>query len=77
MTEANYRDPTHISKDSGIDQNKVSEFDKAIAKYLREKMYGKDVREALARAVEHMSTNEDFEARIKALEQPKIGGTTE
>lgn len=54
---ANYRDPTHITDDSWIDQDKVSEVHKLLSKWLREKMYGVDVREALARLAEQMSSD--------------------
>lgn len=54
---ANYRDLTHITDDSRIDQDKVSEVHKLLSKWLREKMYGVDVREALARLAEQMSSD--------------------
>lgn len=48
-----YRDPTHIMPtDSPVDQSKVSEANKTLAKWLRQKMYGVDVRESLARLAE-------------------------
>lgn len=54
---ANYRDPTHITDDSWIDQDKVSEVHKLLSKWLREEMYGEDVRESLARLVEQTSSD--------------------
>lgn len=54
---ANYRDPTHITDDSWIDQDKVSEVHKLLSKWLREKMHGEDVREALALLVEQTSSD--------------------
>lgn len=53
----NYRDPTHIDVPNNIDPNHVSTEVKQLAKWLREKMYGIDVREAIARAVEQMSSD--------------------
>ena len=53
-----YRDPTHIMPtDSPIDQSKVSEANKTLAKWLRQKMYGVDVRESLARLAEQTSAD--------------------
>lgn len=53
-----YRDPTHIMPtDSPVDQSKVSEANKALAKWLRQKMYGVDVRESLARLAEQTSAD--------------------
>lgn len=50
-----YRDDTHIvDGDIEIDQSKLGETAK-LAKYIREKMYGIDVRESLALAIELMS----------------------
>ena len=54
---ANYRDPTHITDDSWIFEDKVSEVHKILAKWIREKMYGQDVREALALLVEQTSSD--------------------
>ena len=53
-----YRDPTHIMPtDSPVDQSKVSEANKTLAKWLRQKMYGVDVRESLARLAEQTSAD--------------------
>lgn len=53
-----YRDPTHIMPtDSPVDQSKVSEANKMLAKWLRQKMYGVDVRESLARLAEQTSAD--------------------
>lgn len=53
-----YRDPTHIiPTDSPVDQSKVSEANKTLAKWLRQKMYGVDVRESLARLAEQTSAD--------------------
>ncbi|MFS7254411.1 hypothetical protein AB6860_03075 [Carnobacterium divergens] len=54
---ANYRDPTHITGESWIFEDKVSEVHKILAKWIREKMYGQDVREALALLVEQTSSD--------------------
>ncbi|WP_413521384.1 hypothetical protein [Carnobacterium divergens] len=53
----NYRDPTHITGDSWIFEDKVSEVHKILAKWIREKMYAQDVREALALLVEQTSSD--------------------
>lgn len=53
-----YRDLTHIMPtDSPVDQSKVSEANKTLAKWLRQKMYGVDVRESLARLAEQTSAD--------------------
>ena len=53
-----YRDPTHIiPTDSPVDQSKVSEANKTLAKWLRQKMYGVDVRESLTRLAEQTSAD--------------------
>ena len=53
-----YRDPTHIMPtDSPVDQSKVSEANKTLAKWLRQKMYGVDVRESLAMLAEQTSAD--------------------
>ena len=54
---ANYRDPTHITGESWIFEDKVSEVHKILAKWIREKMYAQDVREALALLVEQTSSD--------------------
>lgn len=53
-----YRDPTHIMPtDSPVDQTKVSDASKLLAKWIRQKMYGVDVRESLARLAEQTSAD--------------------
>ncbi|WP_334117248.1 hypothetical protein [Ligilactobacillus sp.] len=53
-----YRDPTHIMPtDSPVDQNKVSDASKLLARWIRQKMYGVDVRESLARLAEQTSAD--------------------
>ena len=53
-----YRDPTHIMPtDSPVDQSKVSDASKLLAKWIRQKMYGVDVRESLARLAEQTSAD--------------------
>lgn len=53
-----YRDPTHITPtDSPVDQNKVSDANKLLAGWIRQKMYGVDVRESLARLAEQTSAD--------------------
>lgn len=55
---ANYRDETHIKPNEfNIDQKKISPEVKKLATFIREKMYGVDVREAIALAVELISTS--------------------
>lgn len=61
-----YRDPTAITEPDTIDQSKVSEANKQLAKWLREKMYGVDVREALARLAEQTSSDV-YDDRVVAL----------
>lgn len=53
----NYRDPTHITEENWVDMNKVDEVHKLLAKWIREKMYGEDVRESLAMLVEQTSSD--------------------
>lgn len=53
-----YRDPTHIMPtDSPVDQSKVSDASKLLARWIRQKMYGVDVRESLARLAEQTSAD--------------------
>lgn len=61
-----YRDPTHIDIENWVDMDKVDEIHKQLARWLREKMYGLDVREALARLVEQTSSDL-FDANQVAL----------
>lgn len=55
-----YRDNSHIQKDNEIEQDieqgTVDNHSSTLAKWLREKMYGVDVRESLALFVEFLST---------------------
>lgn len=50
-----YNDPSHLPETNPIDQAKVDALSKEISKWLQTKMYGVDVRTALAWAVEHFS----------------------
>ncbi|TFJ55036.1 hypothetical protein CKN80_01015, partial [Carnobacterium divergens] len=68
---ANYREPTHITDENLVDMNKVDEVHKLLAKWLREKMYGKDVREALARLAEQVSSD-IYDDRQVALALEKL-----
>lgn len=52
-----YRDPTHITEENWVEVFKISGTHKTLAAWIREKMYGIDVREALARLVEQMSSD--------------------
>lgn len=52
-----YRDPNHINVSNWVDESKLSTKSKLLAKWIREKMYGIDVREALARFVEQVSSD--------------------
>lgn len=71
-----YRDPTHIMPtDSPVDQSKVSEANKTLAKWLRQKMYGVDVRESLARLAEQTSADV-YDDRQTVLDYTKIMQTT-
>lgn len=68
-----YRDPTHIDIENWVDMDKVDGIHKQLARWLREKMYGLDVREALARLVEQTSSNLfDTNQVALALEQLAI-----
>lgn len=68
---ANYRDETHIKPNEfNIDQEKISPEVKKLATFIREKMYGVDVREAIALAVELISTsdlNSNFDNELQGL----------
>lgn len=50
MTE--YSDTTHIAFDDSIDSDKVDSLHRLLARYIRQKKYGTDVRETIARIVE-------------------------
>ncbi|WP_167736865.1 hypothetical protein, partial [Carnobacterium divergens] len=67
----NYRDPTHITEENWVDMNKVDEVHRLLAKWLREKMYGRDVREALARLAEQVSSD-IYDDRQVALALEKL-----
>ncbi|WIE01464.1 hypothetical protein QN289_03660 [Latilactobacillus curvatus] len=75
-----YRDPTHIDEPNDIDQTQVPPSIMRIAKWVRYKMYGGSVREAIARGIEHAGAwaneankrSEDVEERFN----DQIAGTT-
>ena len=50
--ETEYRDDSHITGPSYIDQSKVPSAVKRLSTWIRHKMFGKDVREAIARGIE-------------------------
>ena len=50
--ETEYRDDSHITEASYIDQSKVPSAIKKLSTWIRQKMYGKDVRESIARGIE-------------------------
>lgn len=52
VNKVNYRDPTHIVEADEVDDSKLPEGAKKLATWIREKMYGKGVREAIAEGVE-------------------------
>lgn len=52
-----YIDPTPIDNENWVNIDKVDELHKKLARWIREKMYGIDVREALARLVEQTSSD--------------------
>lgn len=52
-----YRDPDRIDVVNGVDLSHVSSEHKLLAKWIREKMHGIDVRESLARLVELVSSD--------------------
>lgn len=47
-----YRDQSHINEASDVDQAKVPSSVKKIATWIRQKMFGEDVRESIARGIE-------------------------
>lgn len=47
-----YRDESHINEASDVDQSKVPSTIKKLATWIRQKMYGEDVRESIARGIE-------------------------
>lgn len=53
--ETEYRDDSHITGPSYIDQSKVPSAVKRLSTWIRHKMFGKDVREAIARGIEKSS----------------------
>lgn len=50
-----YRDESHINVASDVDQSKVPSTIKKLATWIRQKMYGEDVRESIARGIEKSS----------------------
>lgn len=50
-----YRDESHINVASDVDQSKVPSTVKKLATWIRQKMYGEDVRESIARGIEKSS----------------------
>ena len=50
-----YRDESHITEASDVDQSKVPSAIKKVATWIRQKMYGEDVRESIARGIEKSS----------------------
>lgn len=61
-----YTDPTPIDIENWVVMDKVDELHKQLARWIREKMYGLDVRESLARLVEQTSSDL-FDANQVAL----------
>lgn len=65
-----YNDPSHLPETNPIDQAKVDALSKEISKWLQTKMYGIDVRTALAWAVEHFSAmHYDEKLVVEALKR--------
>lgn len=54
VEKVNYRDPTHIVEADEVDESKLPESAKKLATWIREKMYGVDVRETIARIIEQV-----------------------
>lgn len=50
-----YRDESHITEASDVDQSKVPSAIKKLSTWIRQKMYGEDVRESIARGIEKSS----------------------
>ena len=55
VNKMNYRDPKHIVETDEVDESKLPKSAKKLATWIREKMYGVDVREAIARGIEKSS----------------------
>lgn len=66
-----YIDPTPINNENWVNIDKVDELHKKLARWIREKMCGIDVREALARLVEQTSSDL-FDANQVALALEKL-----
>lgn len=71
-----YRDPDHIDVVNGVDLSHVSPEHKLLAKWVREKMYGIDVRESLARLVELVSSDL-YDSNIIAKELKELSNRLE
>lgn len=52
IDETEYRDEHHITETSNIDQSKVPSEINKLSTWIRQKMYGEDVRESIARGIE-------------------------
>ena len=66
-----YTDPTPIDIENWVDMDKVDELHRKLANWIRVKMNGIDVREALARLVEQTSSD-IFDANQVALALEKL-----
>lgn len=66
-----YTDPTSIDIENWVDMDKVDELHRKLANWIRVKMNGIDVREALARLVEQTSSDL-FDANQVALSLEKL-----
>lgn len=53
--ETKYRDESHITEASDVDQSKVPSTIKKLSMWIRQKKYGEDVRESIARGIEKSS----------------------
>lgn len=53
--KTDYKDTTHIDEKNDIDESDIPPRIAKIVKWIREKVYGESVREAIARGIEHSS----------------------
>lgn len=70
--ETEYRDESHITEASDVDQSKVPSAIKKLSTLIRQKMYGEDVRESIARGIEksgEISQNAENIANDTAIRQ--------
>lgn len=70
-----YRDESHITEASDVDQSKVPSTIKKLSTWIRQKIYGEDVRESIARGIEksgEISQNAEIIANDTSIRQDKV-----